>query len=199
MAEKLIPAPSGTSNLTPETFLEVYGQWRLAKRGHDETSTAVARVGKKMADVGIDKAAFQMFEKLSKLEADEATTLLKTVIRYGSWAGRGFATQQDMFAGLAIEQPKESARAEHAAAEVENAGYVAGWKGEKADINPFDPAAPDSPNYVRWMDGWNKGQAAKVQHVMGGDDSDEADGDGQVRKIGARKGRRASTRVETTH
>lgn len=194
MAEKLMNdadgAPGGdvSSNLTPETFLEVFREWREVRREQSASATAVARVGKRMKSIGIDKQAFDMFEKLSEMDPDDAVNLLKTVMRYGKWAARGFATQQDLFRGMAVEVPKEAARADFHEFEIEDQGYVAGFQGRKIDENPYPHEEADNPNYAIWRTGWHKGQAARVEKAFGGEQS-AANGTGEVKEATGAKGR----------
>lgn len=166
MADQLIEKGA---NLTPETFLEVYRAWRLGRREQSESGTAIARIGRQMKAVGINKMAFDIFEKLGQLDTDEAITVMKAVIRYGSWAGKGYAVQQDFFAGLAVEKVKDKAKVEFSEFEVEDAGYKAGYDGQPIDNNPHEPSDADDPSYALWRTGWNKGQAARVHKAFGGE------------------------------
>jgi len=166
LADKLIEAGA---NLTPETFLEVYRAWRLGRREQSESGTAVARIGKKMKDVGINKMAFDIFEKLSQLDTDEAVTVMKCVMRYASWTGKGYAVQQDFFTGLAIEKPKDKAKVEFSEFEIEDLGYKAGYDGQPIDNNPYEPSDANDPAYTIWRAGWNAGQAARVHKSFGGE------------------------------
>lgn len=185
MAEKLLDSPPPGGNLTPETFLECLQAYNLAMRERDESSASVLRVGKRMKKVGISKEAFDLFMKLSKMEPDEATILLKTVIRYGQWASRPFASQQDMFHGLAIEKPKEKAAVEFTEFEIEDAGYKAGFKGQKIEDNPYSADEADSPAYVLWRRGWTNGQAALAKKAFGGEDGG---GDDKVVNVTGKRG-----------
>lgn len=179
MADKLIEAGS---NLTPESFLEAYREFQLARREQSEAGTKVARAGKKMKAIGINKLAFEIFEKLSQIETDEARACLKAVMRYGTWADRPYAIQQDLFHGMAIEVPKAEAKTEFAEFEVEDAGYKAGLNGERIDANPYSPQDADDARYTLWRRGWENGQAAAVHKAFGGKPKGE-------RRTG-RKGRR---------
>jgi ribosome modulation factor len=194
MAGKLMDdadgAPGGdvASNLTPESFLEVFREWREVRREQSASATAVARVGKRMKSIGIDKQAFDMFEKLSDMDPDDAVNLLKTVMRYGKWANRQFATQQDLFRGMAVEVPKETARADFHEFEIEDQGYVAGFEGRKIEENPHPHEEADNPNYAIWRKGWHKGQEARVHKAFGGDDT-ASGGTGEVKAATGAKGR----------
>lgn len=165
MAEQLIDTGS---NLTPETFLELLRERRLSRREQSEAGTYVARVGKRMKDLGINREAFAIFEKLSDMETDEALVVLKAVVRYGKWAERPFATQGELFAGMAVEQPKQKAKDEYDEFQVDDEGYNAGFGGQPIDSNPYNQADADSPNFVLWRGGWHKGQEARVHKAFGG-------------------------------
>lgn len=201
MAEKLMndavdaPTAAGDSNLTPESFLDVFREWREVRREQSASATAVARVGKKMKTIGIDKQAFDLFEKLSDMDPDDAVRVLKTVMRYGKWAGRSFASQQDLFHGMAIEQPKSKALAEFTEFEIEDAGYVAGFGGQKIEDNPYSPEDPDSPNYAVWRKGWHKGQEARVHKSFSGDKAAAA-GAGEVKAARGARGRPKSRKFD---
>ena len=145
-----------------------YREYRTTRREQSEAGTLVARSGKKMKQVGINKEAFAIFEKLSGLETDEAVVILKAVIKYGSWADKPFATQQDLFVGLAVEKPKPSARREFTEFEIEDEGYKAGFGGQPIDSNPHAAGEADNPAYALWRTGWQKGQAALVHKTFQG-------------------------------
>jgi len=194
MAGKLMDdadgAPGGGEgiNLNPESFLEVLREWREVRRDQSSSAMAVARVGKKMKTIGVPKDAFDIFIKLSDMEPDEAVGVVKCVVRFAKWANRPFVAQLDMFKGLAVEVPKEKAKAEFEAFEVEDQGYVAGFHGHKIESNPYPHEEADSPNYAIWRTGWNKGQAERVKKSFGGDAA-AADGTGEVKAATGAKGR----------
>jgi hypothetical protein len=169
MADKLTDVGGGGGNLTPETFLECYRAFREARREQSEAGTTVARIGKRMKDVGINRMAFKIFEDLSNLDTDEAVIVLKAVVKYGRWADKPFTHQTDLFMGMAVEKPKAEARREFHEFEIEDAGYRAGFAGQPIDSNPHSHDEADNPAYALWRTGWQRGQEALVHKKFAGD------------------------------
>ena len=194
MASPLIE-PSG-SNLTPETFLECLREWRKARQEQSERGTLVARIGKKMKNVGINKLAFDIFEKLNDLETDEALACLKAIVRYGKWTEKPYATQLDMFRDMPVEKPKAKAVEKYVEYEADEAGYKAGFSGEPIDNNPHFQGEPDDSLYASWRVGWQRGQAARVEKSFGGKEPKQAKSPG---KRGRPKREAAAAPVEVAN
>lgn len=168
MAEKLadLAQPPKAGNLTPDSFLEAYREMREAKRAQSEAGTAVARVGKKLKALGADARAFKLFETLMALDIDEAQTVLTAAVKYAGWADHPL--QLELFADMQFESASPKAKVEFKEFEVEDEGYVAGFKGMKASDNPYAADKADDPSHVIWLRGWHKGQAALAHKSFGG-------------------------------
>ena len=150
MADRLTPdAPAPKSNLTPESFLEQYTEWRKAKRAQGSASSDVMNIKKKMKGIGVDMRAFDLMEKLNDMDTDEAVEVMKTVVRYGTWAGMPFATQQDLFKGLAIEKPQQDAAEVYRAERAYDDGWVAGADKKSSTANPHLQGTEEHANWVR--------------------------------------------------
>ena len=196
MAEPLIEAKS---NLTPESFLELLRERRLAKREQSEAGTLIARVGKKMKELGVNRTAFEIFEKLCDLETDEAIVVLKSVVRYGTWAEKPYATQAELFPAMAVEKPKEAARTEFTEFQIEDAGYKAGYSGEPIDNNPHAPGEADDASYAIWRKGWHNGQEARVHKAFGGETPNTSASPGKRGKPPKRKSAEGNAGEPTKH
>jgi hypothetical protein len=171
MAEKLAAlvedtAPQSGGNLTPDAFLAAYRQMRQAKRIQGEAAAEVARAGKRLKTIGVDRRAYDLFEKLMDLDTDEAKGVLQSALTFARWASHPI--QMDMFAPDPSAEPSPVAKREFGEFEVEDAGYRAGFAGEKIEANPHSPDTPDDASYVVWRTGWHNGQAARVHKSFGG-------------------------------
>ncbi|HTI81809.1 MAG TPA: hypothetical protein VL614_15275 [Acetobacteraceae bacterium] len=196
MADRLSsPEESRKSNLTPNTFLDFWEKWRAAKRQLGESSSEVMHIKKGMKGAGIDARAFDMMVKLNDLDPDEASTVIKSVLRYATWCGMPFATQSDLTRGMAIEKPDDSAKAKHDLARAKDDGYFAGKDGSKRrDENPF---AGGSEGHVQWDMGWLEGQEVIARRMAtGGGDGGVTQARPRGRPLGSGK-KAAAAAAET--
>lgn len=201
MAEKLsdIAEDDGgrRSNLTPDAFLAAYRQMRQAKREQGEAAASVARAGKRLKSIGVDRRAYELFERLMDLDIDEAKTVIESALTYARWANH--PVQLDLFGRPQQDEPSDDAQREFAEFDVEDRGYAAGFSGEKIESNPYNPETPNSPAYALWRTGWHNGQAARVHKAFGGK-PEESEADQTTNpQPGRRPGRPRRQRNEQVH
>ncbi|EHM01208.1 hypothetical protein HMPREF9946_02212 [Acetobacteraceae bacterium AT-5844] len=160
-------------------FLDFYRQLRREKRAVDEANGKYRAARKRAEAAGVDLKSLALMESLSKLDEAEATTRLRTALRYAGWADMKIGEQTDLFAADGQAVP-EKAQAEWREGVAEEAGYDAGKSGQNRDDNPYPLGTPHA---AAWDRGWCAGQAV-IAAEMG------PDGTGPKKKRG-RKGRGA--------
>lgn len=146
-------AEAKSHNVTPDTFLKHYRAMRDAKRAKEDAGIAYARVQKAAKADGIDLEAYKLFERLTKIDSDEAEIQLRHAMEMMQWAGKPLGTQLDMFR-VDAQEPTSKTQREHAIWEAGDAGLVAGRDGQDREDNPHEPG---SEEHVAWDKSWAKG------------------------------------------
>lgn len=187
LAEQNREAAKSIGNLTPDEFLRAHRMMREAKRAQGEASAEIARAGKRLKTIGVDARAYKLFERLMEMDVDDAGMVLRTALTFARWASH--PVQGDLFAPDLAADPSPVARQEFKEFEIEDAGYRAGFAGEKIEATPYNPETPDSTDYATWRSGWHKGQGARVHASFGGE-PDEAEADQTVNAQPGRRPRR---------
>lgn len=169
MAERIDNTPK--SNLSPNTFLELFRELGIAQREIDAATGRKRAILKRAKAAGIDLDALALMQRLAKLETDEAAMRLRNLARYSAWANMPIGTQADLFGATDDQRPTEKAQAEHNEWQADDAGYQAGKAGDSIDNNPH-PAG--TPFYDRWRQGWHKGQEV-LAHKLAANAAEEDD------------------------
>lgn len=171
------PAPAaGHNQISPAMFLDFYRQLRTEKRAVDEANGKYRATRKRIEGAGVDLKALALMESLSKLDEAEATTRLRTALRYAGWADVKIGQQTELFGADDGQAVPQKAQDEWREGMAEETGYEAGKAGADRGENPFPPGGP---LYAMWDRGWGAGQAV-IAMEMG------PDGTGPKKKRGKR-------------
>lgn len=157
-------ADKAAENVTDTTRLEAIREIVTAKRRAAVVAAECSAIVRKWNKAGVHTKAAQIVAKLRDEDPEEVVELIRELVRM-------LALVQ-----IPVEQaelfPEEGALPskvieEQSEWEAEDAGFLAGKAGRPIDDSPYNHQ-PGSALFVKWRDGWDRGQAA-IAYSMGPD------------------------------
>lgn len=158
-------ADKATENVTNETRAEALREYVQAYREAQRASGKKAKVLQKWAKAGIPAEVLKEAVKVRDMDPQEVMDLDREKARMKALIIPEYSKTMDMFGDKLDTSLKGSAATEMSAWEAEDAGYLAGKAGRPIDSSPYNHQ-PGSELFVKWRDGWQKGQA-DIAYEMG--------------------------------
>jgi ribosome modulation factor len=138
-------AAEAKSNVTPQTFIKYLQSITRLKAACDEANSAYRTERKRAESDGIDLKALALFEKLRKLDNDDATGRLRRLSQYAKFMDLPWGAQLDMFSPeTVITEEDAQIAAEFKAA---SDGYQRGIAGDSSEDNPYPGGTQE---HVAW-------------------------------------------------
>lgn len=173
-------ADKAAENVTDETRLQAIREFVTARRKAAAAAALCSQIVQKYKKLGVNPAALRQIAKMRDQDPDEVLETQREVVRMSALLNMPM-NQEDLFPGDEAPLPTQ-VQVEQSAWEAEDAGYLAGKAGRAIDSSPYNHQ-PGSELFVKWRDGWQKGQEA-IAYEMGPDTKQASD---ERRPRGGRK------------
>lgn len=154
---------SQATNSSNDASLEWMRAYQTQKRRCDEENGVLRNICKRAKADGTNVKAMILTVNLTKLDPSVVRQDIRDQLRYMGLRNLPVSAT-DLFDGLDLTVTDKT-RAANDIWTAEQAGYVAGRRGEKIEASPY-PAG--SELFVAWQQWWTKGQAA-IAREMGPD------------------------------
>lgn len=150
--------------IEPEVFLSNHHriqEWMLKVDEMKASGKSAAQAAKAS---GVNLKAYLLTKKLSKMEREDAESLIRDALLYARLLDLGLFAQEDLFPALGDNSAflglTSKVMGEHRAWEAEQAGYEAGKLDDPLDNNPH-PVGTEL--HQRYVVGWHNGASYRTE------------------------------------